>query len=115
MQLNPGIDKSGLFKALIGMHAITGYDTISALPGKGKWKSVQLLQSSEKYVRAMASIGEEREVPADTFKDMEALVCQIYGKRCQSVDMLRYEIHCAKGRKVEPEALLQCESFYDFT
>ena len=97
------------------MHSITGCDTISALHGKGKWKSVQLLQSSEKYVRAMASIGEEWEVSEDTFKDTEELVCQIYGKRCQSVDMLRYEIHCAKGRKVEPEALLQCESFYDFT
>ena len=31
------------------------------------------------------------------------------------MNMLRYEIHCAKGRKVEPEALLQCESFYDLT
>ena len=97
------------------MHAITGCDTISALPGKGKWKSVQLLQSSEKYVRAMASIAEEREVSEDTFKDTDALVGQIYGKRCQSVDILRYEIHCAKGRKLEPEALLQCESFYDVT
>ena len=66
MQLDPGIDKSCLFKAL--MHATTGCDTISALPGKGKWKSVQLLQSSEKYVRAMASIGEEREVSEDTFQ-----------------------------------------------
>ena len=56
MQLDPGIDKSCLFKALIGMHAITGCDTISALPGKGKWKLVQLLQSSEKCVRAMSSI-----------------------------------------------------------
>ena len=30
------------------------------------WKAVQLLQSSEKYVRAMTSIGEEREVSEDT-------------------------------------------------
>ena len=100
MQLDPGIDKDCLLKALIGMHANTDCDTISALPGNGKWKAVQLLQSSEKYVRAMASIGEEWEVSEDTFKDTEALVCQIYGKRCQSVDMLRYEIHSAKGRKV---------------
>ena len=61
----------------------------------------------------MASIREEWEVSENTFKDTEALMCQIYGKRCQSVDMLRYEIHCTKDRKVEPEALLQCESFYD--
>ena len=58
----------------------------------------------------MASIGEEWEVSEDTFKDTEALVCLIYGKRSQSVDMVRYKIHCAKGRKVEPEALPQYES-----
>ena len=56
MQLDPGIDKNCFLKALIGMHAIRGCDTISALPGKGKWKAVQLLQSSEKCVRAMSSI-----------------------------------------------------------
>ena len=27
--------------------------------------------------------------------------CQLCGKRCQSVDVLRYEIHCARGGKVE--------------
>ena len=50
MQLDPGIDKNCSFKALIGMHVMTSCDTISALLGKGKWKAVQLLQSSEKYV-----------------------------------------------------------------
>ena len=50
MQLDPGIDKNYFLKALIGVHAITGCDTISAVSGKGKW----LLQRSEKYVRAMA-------------------------------------------------------------
>ena len=68
MQLDPDIDKNCFLKALIGMHAITGCDAISALLGRGKWKSVKLLQSSEKYVRAMASIGEEREVSEDTFQ-----------------------------------------------
>ena len=111
MQLDPGIDKNCFLEALIGVHAITGCDTISAFSGKGKWKAVQLLQrSQEKYVRAMASIGEEWEVSEDAFQDTEALVCQIYGKKCQSVDVLRYEIHCAKGGKVEPEALPPCES-----
>ena len=102
MQLDPCIDKNCFLKALIGVHAITGCDTISAFSGKGKWKAVQLLQRSEKYVRAIASIGEEWEVSEDTFKDTEALVCQ----KCQSVDVLRYEIRCAKGGKVEPEALI---------
>ena len=71
--LDPGIDKNCFLKAFIGMHAIRGCDTISALPGK--WKAVQLLQSKEKYVRAVASIGEEWEVSEDTIKDTEVLVC----------------------------------------
>ena len=58
-QLDPGIDKHCFMKALIGVHAITGCDTISTFSGKGKWKAVQLLQRNERYVRAMASIGEE--------------------------------------------------------
>lgn len=109
-QLDPGIDKHCFMKALIGVHAITGCDTISTFSGKGKWKAVQLLQRNERYVRAMASIGEEWAVSEETFKDTEALVCQLYGKKCQSVDVLRYEIHCTRGGKVEPEALPPCLS-----
>jgi len=50
-------------------------------------------------------------VSEETFKDTEELVCQLYGKRCQSVDVQRYEIHCAGGEKVEREASPPCESF----
>ena len=58
----------------------------------------------------MASIGEEWAVSEETPKDTEALVCQLYGKKCQSVDVMRYEIHCATGGKIEPQALPPCES-----
>ena len=58
----------------------------------------------------MASIGEEWAVSEETFKDTEALVCQLYGKKCQGVDALCNAIHCARGRSVEPEALPPCES-----
>ena len=37
-------------------------------------------------------------------------MCQLYGMKFKSVDMLRYEIHCARGEKVEPQALRPCES-----
>ena len=42
-QLKPGISKHDLLKALIGIHALAGCDTVSAFSGKGKWKAVQLL------------------------------------------------------------------------
>ena len=37
-------------------------------------------------------------------------MCHFYGKKYQNVDLLRYELHCAKGGKVEPEALPLCRS-----
>lgn len=42
-QLDQGIDVHCFMKALIGTHAITGIYTISAFPGKRKWKAIQLL------------------------------------------------------------------------
>ena len=58
----------------------------------------------------MASIGDEWVVSEEAFTDTEALMCQLYGKKCDSVDALRYQIHCDRGGKVEPEALPPCES-----
>ena len=39
-QLDRGILKQSFMKALIGIHTITGCDTISAFSSKGKWKGV---------------------------------------------------------------------------
>ena len=49
-QLDPGIDKHCFTKAVIGVHAITGCDTISPFCGNGKRKAVQLLQRNERYI-----------------------------------------------------------------
>ena len=102
-------------KALIGIHAITGCDTISAFSGKGMWKGVQLLQRNDRYVQAMASIGDEWVVSEEAFKATVALVCQLYGKKCDSVDALRYQIHCARVGKVEQKLCHHASHLYDFT
>ena len=81
---------------------------------KGSGKQSSFSNAVKSTSKLYASIGEEWKVSEDTFEDTEALVCQIYGKKCQSVDVLRYEIHCAKGGKVEPEALPPWQSFLRF-
>ena len=49
--------------------------------------------------------------PSDeTFHGIESFVCHLYGKKHKDVDLLRYELHCAKGGKVEPEDLPPCRS-----
>ena len=67
-QLDRGIEKQSFMKALIGIHAITDCDTISAFSGKGKWKGVHLLQRNDRYVQAMASIRDEWVVPRKHLK-----------------------------------------------
>ena len=97
-------------KALNGVQAITGCNTICAFSGKWKWKTIKLLQHDERYVRAITRIGEKWTVSEKTYKETEALACELYGKKGQSVDLLRYEIHSARGGKVAPQALPPCES-----
>ena len=58
----------------------------------------------------MVEIGETWCVSDATFNAALALVCQQYGKRGQNMDLLRYELYCAKGGKVEPEALPPCRT-----
>lgn len=89
---------------------MTRCDTVSAFSGKGKWKATQLLLKSESYVKAMVENGETWIVFDATFNAAEELVCHLYGKKGQNVDLLCYELYCAKGGKVDPDALPPCRT-----
>ena len=109
-KLFDGIKKENYLKALIGIHALTGCDTVSAFCGKGKWKAIQLLQKKSEYLQVMGRIGETWDLSEEVFRAKEAFVCNLYGNEVYSVDLLRYKLYCAKGGKVEPEALPPCQS-----
>ena len=84
-QLSPGISEQDFLKAPIGVHVLTGCDTVSTFSGKGKWKAIQLLLKNESYVKAMVEIGETWSVSNATFNAAEALVCHLCGKQGQNV------------------------------
>ena len=105
-----GIMKQEVCKALIGLHALTGCDTVSAFAAKGKWRPLQMIAKNQTFVETMKDIGKEWSLGDETFKGTEEFVCNLYGKKCTSVHSLRYELHCAKGSKIEPEALPPCQS-----
>ena len=42
---------------MIGLHSLTGCDTVTAFAGKGKYKALQLALSNASYVRALMEIG----------------------------------------------------------
>ena len=41
---------------------------------------------------------------------IKRFVCELYGQKMQEVNLLRYQLHCAKAGKVEPEGLSPCTS-----
>ena len=108
--ISPGMPKQDFLKSLIGLHAFTGCDSVSSFAGKGKWKALQLLFKNNTYVQALMKLGESWTIEDELFEILQLFLCHIYGKKINNIDLLRYELHCAKGGKVEPEALPPCRS-----
>ena len=42
---------------------------------------------------------------------IKRFVCELYGKKMQQLNLLRYQLHCAKAGKVELKSLLPCKSY----
>ena len=75
-----------------------------AFAGKGKHKVLHFSLNNASYVRALMEIGANWVLTEETIATVEAIVCKLFGKKCASVDVLRYEQHCAKEGKVGPES-----------
>ena len=96
-------------KALIGLHAFTGCDTVSAFAGKGKAKAFQLLKS-EDYVRvAFNQLGQTWELPQDLFTELEKFTCQLYSSGTTKVNEARYNLFCSKNGELESHQLPPCQ------
>ena len=63
----------------------------------------------QKFVKTLADLGSSWELSDET-EVVEDFICERYGKKCQNINLLRYDLYCAKGGKVEPEALPPCRS-----
>ena len=58
-------------------------------------------------------LGESWTIEDELFEMLQLFLCHIYGKKINDIDLLCYELHCAKGGKVEPEALPHADHHYD--
>ena len=93
-----------------GMHAFTGYDSISSFAGKGKLKEIKVLKKYPEFVHCFSELGERWRVSEEFFDNLSEFFCTLYGKKMKDVDRLRYQLYCPKGTKVEPDALPPCKS-----
>ena len=85
-----GIDVS---KALIGLHCLTGCDSVSAFYGKGKKKALNLLLKDVELCSAFKDLGERFDIDPDMATSLEKFVCKLYGQKgVDTVNEARYDM-----------------------
>ena len=98
-----------LCQALLGIHAFTGCDTVSAFSGKGKAKPFKLMAKKKEYVKLFSRLGETPDVTEDIHENIQKFVCDMHG-RCEdsSTDYVRYKLCTAKQGQAEAKSLPPC-------
>jgi len=102
---------SGISNALIGMHAFTGCDTVSAFAGRGKISMFKQMKSNEAFQEAFNDLGQFWELSEELFLRLQMRTCKIYmpSATTTEVNKLRYQIFCAKRGEVESSQLPPCK------
>lgn len=102
---------SDVCKALIGMHAFTGCDTVSAFAGKGKLRVLEILKSSNRVKESLKQLGESWVVSSELQANLEELVCLWYASKpgTSDVNQLRYNLFCSRKGETESHQLPPCK------
>ena len=97
--------------SLIGMHAFTGCDTVSAFAGRGKMTTLKQVKMNKTYQDAFHELGRSWEVSPELFEKLQEITCHMYlpSTHTTEVNKLRYELFCARRGEVESSQLPPCE------
>ena len=94
--------------ALIGLHAYTGCDSVSAFAGKGKTKAVKLLLNSDDFIMLFKQLGSDWDITDDQRNRLEQFTCELYGEKKNSINEVRYSLYCKKDGIIGSEKLPPC-------
>lgn len=64
--------------ALIGLHAFTGYTSVSAFAGSGKLKGLKLMQQNQNFQKALIALREHWHVTNELFDALQEFTYNIY-------------------------------------
>ena len=92
-----------LCESLIGFHAFTGCDTVSAFAGRGKIAALKILKRSNSYQDTFKELGRDWDMSKDLSTQLEAFTCEMYHSKAGTEDIndLRYRLFCAKQGEVD--------------
>ena len=89
---------SGICKALIGLHAFTGCDSVSSFAGKGKKTVYRLVKTNPECLSTMQQLGECFDMPENIIEKIEKFVCVMYGlDKVGKVNEARYKLFCSSA------------------
>jgi len=110
-KLNSAVGKD-VANALVGLHAFTGCDTVSAFSGKGKVNPLKLASKNEIYISLFANIGTQLYLSEDTFSMVQQFTCDLYsrGTKIKNINKLRYNMFRSKKGKLDSAQLPPCEN-----
>lgn len=96
--------------ALVGMHAYTGCDTVSAFAGKGKASALKYLTTDQEVQGTFRDLGKEWDVSSELMEKLETFTCRIYSPKAAvtKINDLRYRLFCAKRGDIESHQLPPC-------
>lgn len=66
-------------KALLGLDAFTGCDSVSSFAGIGKVNPLKILRKNDEFQEVFVRLGEEWSVTEELFGKLEAFVCALHG------------------------------------
>ena len=79
-----------VYKALPGLHAIMGYDSVSAFAGKGTRKASDLICKGEKLCSYVDQLELNLKMTDSHTLNIEKFVCRIYAKTGNDANEVRY-------------------------
>ncbi|KAM3598908.1 uncharacterized protein V6R79_024083 [Siganus canaliculatus] len=91
--------------ALVGLHAFTGCDTVSAMHGVGKIKAYKKLISQTEYITLFQQLGTSFSLSPEFCKAVEAFTCDLYDQKCGDVNNARVKLFNSgkcSGRDLPP-------------
>lgn len=97
--------------SLLGLHAFTGCDTVSAFAGKGKIKALKMVRGNSEYQKIFKELGNSWVVSDELVHHLQKFVCKLYGDKQETstLNQYRYKMFCSKKGEVEPHQLPPCE------
>lgn len=96
-------------RALIGLHAFTGCDSVSAFAGRGKVAALKAMKLPQ-FSAVLQDLGNQWNLTMEQHRELEAFVCHLYQSKAGTRDVndLRYKLFCAKKGETESWQLPPC-------